>query len=329
MTNDIAIPEVGRELSVQGLSEQVKIIKQAMKTVMVKDTHYGTIPGCGDKPALLQPGAHKLGLMFNLAPEYQIDAADLAGEHREYEVVCRLTHRETGRFIGEGVGVCSTMESKYRYRWDDTGAPVPQEYWQTRDKEMLGGPMYVPRKVKGEWHIFQRVEHDSPADYINTAKKIAKKRAYNDAILTATAASDIFVPDDATDPEFIHPDEDNTAGTQPPSEADTIPFGKYKGQPWYEADNGWLHWCEKNASSDKMKQRARVEIDRRKQPGQDGIGEKDIRKIRDKLAEANLDVGEALEILKFKSLDEVRPDQVDAVLAWIDDPGTLPEELQK
>lgn len=213
--NDLVLVEPGREMSVAGLVDQVKIIKDAMKSVMVEDVHYGTIPGCGDKQALFQPGAHKLGLLFNLAPEYDINAEDLPGEHREYEVVCRLTHRGTGRFIGQGVGVCSTRETKYRFRSEDTGMEVPQEYWESRDRDLIGGPAFSVRKVwtgsgpdrRQVWHVIQRVEHDNPADYYNTAKKIAKKRAYNDAILTVTAASDIFMPDDDTEPEFMGDDD--------------------------------------------------------------------------------------------------------------------------
>ena len=55
-----------------------------------------------------------------------------------------------------------------------------------------------------------RVEHDNPADYYNTALKMAKKRAQVDATLTVTAASDFFTqdleplppsPPEATDPQ--------------------------------------------------------------------------------------------------------------------------------
>lgn len=217
--NDLVVQSIGTDLqSVEDLTRNVDIIKQAMQAVMIgpskdkdgKDVagiHYGTIPGCGDKHALFQPGAHKLGLLFNLAPEYDIQSRDLPGGHREYEVTCRLTHRATGRFVGQGVGVCSTMESKYRYRWENTDKLVPKEYWDGRDRALLGGPTFVARKAWGDdkkqhWYIFQRVAHDNPADYYNTVKKISKKRGYNDAILTATAASDIFAPDDDTDPEF-------------------------------------------------------------------------------------------------------------------------------
>ena len=50
-------------------------------------------------------------------------------------------------------------------------------------------------KYRYRWQNDQRVEYDNPADYYNTALKMAKKRAHVDAILTATAASDCFTQD--------------------------------------------------------------------------------------------------------------------------------------
>lgn len=216
MSTEIVIVEPGsQELDPALVKQQMQMISGLMKSVLKENTHYGLIPGCGDKPALFQPGAQKLGAMFNLGPKYRITQTDIPGGHREYEIVCELYHRSTSRFIGEGVGACSTMEGRYRYRWDSTGRPVPKEYWEHRDSDLLGGPSFVPRKQKDKWLIFQRAEHDNPADYYNTAIKIAKKRAYNDAILTSTAASDIFVPDDDVPPEFLAP-EGATEEPKPP-----------------------------------------------------------------------------------------------------------------
>ena len=199
MSELMVIEPGSHELNPAQVKQQMSMLTELMESVLKKDVHYGPIPGCGDKPAIFLPGAQKLGMMFNLGPRYKIESADEGGGHRQYEVVCELYHRGTGRFIGEGVGVCTTMESKYRYRSEATGQDVPSDYWKHRDKELLGGPSFTPKKIDGKWKIFQRVEHDNPADYYNTVKKIAKKRAYNDAILTSTAASDIFVPDDETD----------------------------------------------------------------------------------------------------------------------------------
>lgn len=212
--------------TVSEIREQVHLIQQLMREVMKKDVHYGTIPGT-DKPALRKPGAEKIGLTFRLAASFKVQAENLPGGHREYAVTCQLTTRD-GTLVGEGIGVCSTMEGKYRYRWDPTGQRVPQEYWDSRDPALLGGPQYVPRKKDNVWWIYQRVEHDNPADYYNTVAKMAKKRAHVDATLTSTAASDIF-DQDTDDPDGVPQEPVNGESS-----------GGGKGQPGPRARSGTL-----------------------------------------------------------------------------------------
>lgn len=199
-------------MSVDHVVRQIELVQEVQRKVMRSGEHYGTIPGCGDKPTLLKPGAEKLGFTFRLAPEFEVTPIDWSGGHREYQVRCRLRHIPTGTMVGEGVGTCTTLEGKFRFRWDNTGKPVPKQYWDTKDKDLIGGPFNVTRKIDGQWYIFQRVEHDNPADYYNTCEKMAKKRAHVDAILTATAASDIFTQDIEDMPE--------TVGRQAPPKAD-------------------------------------------------------------------------------------------------------------
>ncbi len=189
-------------MSVQELVGQVRLVQEVMKHVMVEDEHYGKIPGCGDKPALLKAGAEKLGMTFRLAPTFDIRRLDMNGGHREYEIICTLN----GRY--QGVGACSTMEGKYRYRTGpkkSTGNPVPKAYWDLRGsnpaqaQQLIGGKGFSTMKDDtGSWVICEqgeKVEHDNPADHYNTVLKMAKKRAHVDAVLTATAASDCFIQD--------------------------------------------------------------------------------------------------------------------------------------
>jgi len=188
------------EMSPQDVVAQVTKIQQVMKSCMKEGEHFGKIPGCGDKPTLLKAGAEKLNLTFRLAAEFTINQTDYPEAHREYQVTCRLTHIPTGNFVGSGVGAASTMETKWRYRWENTGKQVPKEYWENRDVTLLGGPDFVARKVRGNggsqvWMIYHRIPHDNPADYYNTVLKMSKKRAHVDAVLTSTAASDIFTQD--------------------------------------------------------------------------------------------------------------------------------------
>lgn len=207
MENELTVYE-SHPLTAKDIQDQVALIQNVMKSVMKDGEHYGKIPGCGDKPALLKPGAEKLNLTFRMAPDFQIETVDLGRGHREYRVKCSLQSITTGRFLGMGVGSASTMEGKWRFRigpveW--TGKAVPKEYWDLRksdpmkSQELLGGKGFQPKKNdSGIWEIArqgEKVEHDNPADYYNTCLKMAKKRAHVDAVLTVTAASDIFTQD--------------------------------------------------------------------------------------------------------------------------------------
>lgn len=177
------------------IKQQLAAINELMNAVMREGVHYGKIPGCGDKLALLKPGADKICLMFRLIVS-QIDIVknELAEGHREYEVNITLTS-PSGEVLGKGVGAASTMEKKYRYRSESTNKKVPPEYWKSKDQELLGGPSYFARKSNEVWLIYQQVENPDPADYYNTVLKMAKKRALSDAIITTTACSDIFAPE--------------------------------------------------------------------------------------------------------------------------------------
>lgn len=204
----LAVDPTANALSVQQLLGQVQLIQQIMGATMKEGEHYGRIPGCGDKPTLLKPGAEKLCLTFRMAPAYQVDERQLERAHREYRVQCTLTSILTGQFIGQGVGMCSSMEGKYRYRGvtaEATDTPVPRAYWDLRQEdparaqEIIGGKGFSTKKVEGKgWMIAkggEKAENDNPADTYNTVLKMAKKRALVDAVLTATAASDIFTQD--------------------------------------------------------------------------------------------------------------------------------------
>lgn len=212
MTQETAIAVADRALDVlspQDVVRQVSLIQQVMSGVMKDGEHYGKIPGCGDKPTLLQPGAQVLALTFRLAPKFRIDERSLAGGHREFMVECELYSASSGQLAGMGVGMASTMESKWRYRTgpvEFTGRAVPPEYWDARKTDpagavkLIGGRGHQVKKNpdSGAWEIVRagdKVENENPADVYNTALKIATKRAFVGAVLNTTAASDMFTQD--------------------------------------------------------------------------------------------------------------------------------------
>lgn len=237
-------------LTVEQVLERTEKIHALLARAMKKDVHYGKIPGCGDKPVLLQPGAQKLALMFRLTARKTETRTDLDGGHREYDTTIDLVDQVSGVTVAVGVGVCSTMESKYRYRSgpkESTGELVPPEYWERRKLDpigalnMIGGPGYQALKDdSGQWTIHvkgSRVEHDNPADYYNTARKMAFKRAYVHAAIGATAASDIFSQD-------LDPDE---LGNQAPDEK------KEPSRPRSKSANGGSAQGTQSAGSDSPK----------------------------------------------------------------------------
>ena len=253
MTNLPAISE-SEVMSIERLKGQVNLIQQVMKEVMHKDEHYGIIPGC-KKPSLLKPGAEKISLTFRLAPYYEITEKEMPNLHREYIMKCTLKHIETGKTFAEGVGSCSTMEAKYRYRTgpgETTGVQVPKAYWDSRKTDAAfamstlkalannagfeGNKFGTKKDDTGTWYITtasEKVEHDNPADYYNTVLKMAKKRAHVDAVLTATAASDIFTQDvEDMVPENVHkapeapPEAPKTPPAAPKAESKPAPESK-------------------------------------------------------------------------------------------------------
>lgn len=206
----VSLAETGSPapLTVQQVLTHVALIQQIMAAAMKEGEHFGCIPGCGNKPTLLKPGAEKLCLLFRLAPAYDVEERQLQGGHREYRVTTTLTSITSQVLIGQGVGACTTLENKYRFRAgpaEITDRAVPRAYWDLRQddpakaQELIGGKGFTVKKVDGQgWMVAkggEKVETDNPADHYNTVLKMAKKRALVDAVLTTTAASDIFTQD--------------------------------------------------------------------------------------------------------------------------------------
>jgi len=166
---------------------QKAIITEVMKKVMKDGIHYGKIPGCGDKPALLKPGIEALTSTFRIALNHTTE--DLSDEDSvRYRVTSTATYSPTGQVLGDGLGECSSDERKYKWR-----APVCEEEFdeapENRKREFWkkGWNKGAPTKEKQV-----RTDH---ADIANTVLKMATKRADAAAIILALGVSDIFAQD--------------------------------------------------------------------------------------------------------------------------------------
>lgn len=183
-----------------------------------RDRDFGVIPGTS-KPTLLKPGAERINAAFGVAPRYRVTEREIDHDREvhwkkqnrhgtqegtsyglyRYVVECELVHRESGVPIGQGIGSCSTMESKYV---------------------------------------------DRPRDLENTVLKMASKRALIAATLNAYGLSDQFTQDIEDNPSAF-----GGGDSGPFSLADTLTFGKHKGETWAEvldSDPGYVEWCIDN-----------------------------------------------------------------------------------
>lgn len=193
MSNEIVSVEPMEIVPIEHVVRRIAHVNEVLKKTMKKGIEYDTIPGCGPKPTLLQPGAEMLCLTFNMAPKYEVTERDMPAGHREYTVRCDLFNA-AGRLVGSGIGVRSTMETKYKYRSDIIG-PVPKAYWEKRDESLLGPEGCEKKKINGQWLVVRRVEHGNPADFYNTVAKMAAKCAFTSAVRGACGASGMFAVD--------------------------------------------------------------------------------------------------------------------------------------
>jgi len=188
MENEIVVSSsvVNDTLTADDARKQVNLIQQIMKSVMLKDTHYGVVPGCGNKPTLLKAGAEKLINTFRLAVDPIVEDLSTPDCFR-YRVTTRLTHQNTGVFMGSGIGEASSDEEKFKWR----ASVCQEEYDETADDRRR--KKWKNDKYKGLIQILQ--VRTNPADLANTVLKIGKKRSLSDATLTTLGASDIFTQD--------------------------------------------------------------------------------------------------------------------------------------
>lgn len=216
MDNAIIAAHQVMTLTADNIKAQVQLIQKVMRAVMKDGTHYGKIPGAGDKKTLFKPGAEVLCATFRIAPSYRIE--DLSdGDSVRYRVTCVATHQGTQIVLGEGVGEASTNEEKYRWR----NAVCDEEFDETPDDRRRA------KWQRGNNGAYQRrMVRTNHADVANTVLKMAAKRAQVAMTLNVTAASDIFTQDLEDMPEELreqggddHGEPQQRPAQKPPTQA--------------------------------------------------------------------------------------------------------------
>ena len=176
-------------LTAPEMRARVQRIQEVMKSVMKEGVHFGKIPGT-PKETLYKPGSEVLLTTFQIAVVPEVEDLSYGGEIRYRAHVKGIHQPEHGTVIGVGLGECSSLEEKYRWR----RATGPKEF-EAADPERKRIKYGLDREQRPwqEYTVEQvRIE---PADVANTILKMAKKRGQIDLCLTGLAASDVFAQD--------------------------------------------------------------------------------------------------------------------------------------
>ena len=169
---------------------RVQELQAFVKEVMVQGEDYGVIPGT-EKPTLLQPGAQKLAEIYGLAPHFAdvtvVEDWDKPFFH--YRKKCIRMSRRSGDVVAEGVGACNSREDRYAFRWcfeSELPAGTDKRILQRREKNS--------RKT-GKPYVQYRLPNPDLCSLVNTIEKMANKRAYVSAVISATRSAGIFTQD--------------------------------------------------------------------------------------------------------------------------------------
>lgn len=257
------------------MKQRLQLVQAFFKEVMVEGQDYGVIPGT-DKPTLLKSGGEKLCEFYGFAIRVVVEREDKDRVTGFYDCAAKvqLLSRRTGELIAEGVGEANTYEARYRYRW-----LWPNQVPASMDKSVL-----VTRQTKSG-DVQYRMENDDLFSLWNTVRKMAKKRAFVDAVMSATRSSGLFTQDledlkDWIDVDFEEIGETNSGGngaakngngqakstnSSPAMTLDEaldtkVTFGKYEGTRLGDMlkDQGYLKWLAANAKDPRLRKAAEM-----------------------------------------------------------------------
>ena len=179
------------EQDIDQLSKIPRMLNRIYQNVMQEGTDYGVIPGAGDKPTLLKPGAEMLRMAFNLRYKTEIDTSieDWDKGMFYYRIKTHFSNSKD-QYIGTGIGSTNSMEVRYSNRWvfeSDIPEGIDKASLKTQERTSKKGSKYKVYLIEADIH--------EKATLVNTLLKMAKKRSFVDGILSITGASRIFTQD--------------------------------------------------------------------------------------------------------------------------------------
>jgi hypothetical protein len=111
--NAISIIDAVNLQAIQQTMQKIASFQAIVQKTLKPNHDYGIIPGTGDKPTLLKPGAEKILMLFGLTSEFEeIERVqDYENGFFAFTIKCILS--KNGQKVTEGVGHANTREKKY------------------------------------------------------------------------------------------------------------------------------------------------------------------------------------------------------------------------
>lgn len=253
-TNALSIIDNVNLQQVSGTMQKIAQFQAVVQQTLKQNHDFGIVPGTGNKPTLLKPGAEKILMLLGLSSEYEIieQVQDYDKGFFAYTVRCVLT--KNGLVITEGLGHCNSREKKYLSEKQDiymlgntclkmakkraqvdatlTVAALSEIFTQDlEDIDLSGNPTessYKPKvddpadvvltfgKFKG------KKLGEIPEDYVEWLKINARDERLRDAakklLAQQTTSLDDVPPEEGYPPEYYSDGEDCPRFPEPPEE---------------------------------------------------------------------------------------------------------------
>jgi hypothetical protein len=229
---------------VQKTMQKIATFQNIIGKTLKKEHDYGVIPGTA-KPTLLKPGGEKICMMLGVNPEYVLIDSTQDYEKGFFAYSMKCTLKKSSRSVAQGVGSCNSFEKRYRWVNSDVPPQGVEEEKITSFTDKYGRVRY-------------KVPHPNPCDLANTILKIAKKRAFIDAVLQVASLSEIFTQDLEDMEGFVQEEKQAATESMTLKEASglKVTFGKYKGNTLkeiYKEDPKYFEWIATTTNDDLLK----------------------------------------------------------------------------
>ena len=248
MGNEINALSIIDTVEIDNIASTMNKIAQMQSVVQktLKQGHdFGEVPGT-NKPTLLKPGGEKICMLFGLNPEYDFlqTTEDYDKEFFSYNIKCTLFRN--GQAVAQGVGSCNSKEKKYRFINVNS---IPANYIGPSEEYV---DKYGMKKYK--------ISNPDICSLVNTILKMAKKRAFIDAVLQVASLSEVFTQDLEDMGDFIQQENENSTMTLEQATSIKINFGKHKGTTLGELVKKDAQYCDwlynKNEKTDPVIKKA-------------------------------------------------------------------------